>query len=60
VDRPRRRRSGKGIPAAMALGSLRSTFRALSRQRLGPGELVTQLSQTFLQDYARALSMNVN
>ena len=43
--------SGKGIPAAMALGSLRSTFRALSRQRLGPAELVTQLSQTFLQDW---------
>ena len=43
--------SGKGIPAAMALGSLRSMFRALCRQRLGPGELVTQLSQTFLQDW---------
>ena len=43
--------SGKGIPAAMALGSLRSTFRALSRQRLGPSELVTQLSQSFLQDW---------
>jgi hypothetical protein len=43
--------SGKGIPAAMALGSLRSTFRALSRQRLGPAEPVAQLSQTFLQDW---------
>ena len=43
--------SGKGIPAAMALGSLRSTFRALSRQHLGPAELVTQLSQAFLQDW---------
>ena len=43
--------SGKGIPAAMALGSLRSTFRALSRQGLRPAELVTQLSRTFLQDW---------
>jgi sigma-B regulation protein RsbU (phosphoserine phosphatase) len=43
--------SGKGIPAAMPLGSVRSTFRALSRQGLGPAELVTQLSQTFLRDW---------
>jgi serine phosphatase RsbU (regulator of sigma subunit) len=43
--------SGKGIPAAMALGSLRSTFRALARQRLAPAEIVTHLSAAFLQDW---------
>ena len=43
--------SGKGIPAAMALGSLRSTFRALSRQRLRPADLVAHLSTTFFQDW---------
>jgi serine phosphatase RsbU (regulator of sigma subunit) len=43
--------SGKGIPAAMALGSLRSTFRALARQRLPPAAIVTQLSSAFLQDW---------
>jgi serine phosphatase RsbU (regulator of sigma subunit) len=43
--------SGKGIPAAMALGSLRSTFRALARQRLAPAEMLGQLSQAFLEDW---------
>ena len=43
--------SGKGIPAAMALGSLRSTFRALARQRLGPAQILGQLSTAFLEDW---------
>jgi serine phosphatase RsbU (regulator of sigma subunit) len=43
--------SGKGIPAAMALGSLRSTFRALARQRLAPAEILGQLSTAFLEDW---------
>lgn len=43
--------SGKGIPAAMALGSLRSTFRALARQRLPPAEIAAQLSTLFLQEW---------
>jgi sigma-B regulation protein RsbU (phosphoserine phosphatase) len=36
--------SGKGIPAAMALGSLRATFRALSNEAGGPGALLTMMS----------------
>jgi serine phosphatase RsbU (regulator of sigma subunit) len=43
--------SGKGIPAAMALGSLRSTFRSLARQRLAPAEILGQLSTAFLEDW---------
>jgi serine phosphatase RsbU (regulator of sigma subunit) len=43
--------SGKGIPAAMALGSLRSTFRALVRQQLGPAQVLEQLSTAFLDDW---------
>jgi serine phosphatase RsbU (regulator of sigma subunit) len=43
--------SGKGIPAAMALGSLRSAFRALARQRLAPAEILGQLSTAFLEDW---------
>lgn len=43
--------SGKGIPAAMALGSLRSTFRALAAQRLPPAQILAHLSTTFLQDW---------
>jgi len=43
--------SGKGIPAAMALGSLRSTFRALAGQHLGPARLLAQLSTAFLRDW---------
>jgi serine phosphatase RsbU (regulator of sigma subunit) len=43
--------SGKGIPAAMALGSLRSTFRALARQQLAPAQIVGQLSTAFLKDW---------
>jgi sigma-B regulation protein RsbU (phosphoserine phosphatase) len=47
--------SGKGIPAAMALGTLRSTFRALARQRLRPSEIASHLSAEFLQDWRGAL-----
>jgi hypothetical protein len=43
--------SGKGIPAAMALGSLRSTFRALASQRLPPAQILNHLSSSFLQDW---------
>ena len=43
--------SGKGIPAAMALGSLRSTFRALAGQQLGPAQILAHLSSAFLQDW---------
>jgi sigma-B regulation protein RsbU (phosphoserine phosphatase) len=43
--------SGKGIPAAMALGSLRAAFRALARQRLSPGRIVRQLSSEFLKEW---------
>ena len=43
--------SGKGIPAAMALGLLRSTFRALARQQLAPAEILGQLSTAFFEDW---------
>jgi sigma-B regulation protein RsbU (phosphoserine phosphatase) len=43
--------SGKGIPAAMALGLLRSTFRTLARQRLQPAQIVTRLSEAFLEEW---------
>ena len=43
--------SGKGIPAAMALGSLRSTFRTLAHQRLTPSQIVTQLSAAFFDEW---------
>jgi serine phosphatase RsbU (regulator of sigma subunit) len=43
--------SGKGIPAAMALGSLRSTFRALAGQQLAPAQILTQLSAAFHEDW---------
>jgi len=41
--------SGKGVPAAMALGSLQSAFHALARQRLEPAQILTQMSGTFMQ-----------
>lgn len=43
--------SGKGIPAAMALGSLRAAFRSLARQRLQPAQMMTQLSADLLQEW---------
>jgi serine phosphatase RsbU (regulator of sigma subunit) len=47
--------SGKGIPAAMALGSLRSAFRALARQSSDPAHIVTQLSAGLYDDWRGAL-----
>jgi len=43
--------SGKGIPAAMALGSLRSAFRALGRQSSNPARIVTQLSAVLYEEW---------
>lgn len=43
--------SGKGIPAAMVLGSLRSTFRTLARQRLEPARILCDLSAALLQEF---------
>jgi serine phosphatase RsbU (regulator of sigma subunit) len=47
--------SGKGIPAAMALGSLRSAFRTLARQSSDPARIVTQLSADLYDDWRGAL-----
>jgi sigma-B regulation protein RsbU (phosphoserine phosphatase) len=46
--------SGKGIPAAMALGSLRSAFRALARQSSDPARIVTQLSTVLYEEWLGA------
>ncbi len=46
--------SGKGIPAAMALGSLRSSFRTLVRERCDPAGIVARLSATLYQDWLGA------
>ena len=43
--------SGKGIPAAMALGSLRSAFRALGRQSSDPARIVTHLSTVLYEEW---------
>jgi serine phosphatase RsbU (regulator of sigma subunit) len=43
--------SGKGIPAAMALGSLRSEFRALARQTSDPARIVAQLSTVLYEEW---------
>jgi serine phosphatase RsbU (regulator of sigma subunit) len=43
--------SGKGIPAAMALGSLRSAFRALARQGSDPAHVMTQLSSVLYEEW---------
>jgi serine phosphatase RsbU (regulator of sigma subunit) len=47
--------SGKGIPAAMALGSLRSAFRALARQSADPSQIVTSLSTVLYEEWRGAL-----
>jgi phosphoserine phosphatase RsbU/P len=44
--------SGKGIPAAMALGSLRAAFRALARQNFQPVQIVSQLSADLLVEWS--------
>ena len=43
--------SGKGVPAAMALGTLRAAFRALAHECADPAHIVTQLSATFYQEW---------
>jgi serine phosphatase RsbU (regulator of sigma subunit) len=43
--------SGKGISAAMALGSVRSAFRALARESREPARIVTQLSTTLYDEW---------
>ena len=43
--------SGKGIPAAMVLGSLRSAFRALARQSSDPARVVAQLSTVLYEEW---------
>ena len=43
--------SGKGIPAAMALGSLRSEFRALARDSSQPARILTQLSRVLYEEW---------
>ena len=43
--------SGKGIPAAMALGSLRCAFRALARQSPDPARIVAQLSAVLYEEW---------
>jgi serine phosphatase RsbU (regulator of sigma subunit) len=47
--------SGKGIPAAMALGSLRSAFRTLARQSADPAGIVTPLSTVLYEEWRGAL-----
>jgi sigma-B regulation protein RsbU (phosphoserine phosphatase) len=43
--------SGKGIPAAMALGSLRSAFRTLAGQSADPARIVAQLSTVLYEEW---------
>lgn len=43
--------SGKGIPAAMALTLLRSTFRTLAREGAGPAELATRLAAALYDEW---------
>jgi len=47
--------SGKGIPAAMALGSLRSAFRALARHSADPARIAAQLSAGLYDEWRGAL-----
>lgn len=43
--------SGKGIPAAMALGSLRAAFRTFVHQGNEPARIVSKLSAHFLREW---------
>jgi serine phosphatase RsbU (regulator of sigma subunit) len=43
--------SGKGIPAAMALTMLRSTFRTFAREGATPAELARRLSEAFYDEW---------
>jgi serine phosphatase RsbU (regulator of sigma subunit) len=47
--------SGKGIPAAMALGSLRSAFRTLARHSSSPARIVSQLSRVLYEEWGGEL-----
>ena len=47
--------SGKGIPAAMALGSLRSSFRAFARHSSDPARIVADLSAALYDDWRGSL-----
>ena len=44
--------SGKGIPAAMALSTLRAAFRAFARPGSAPGQVLTQLSDALHEQWA--------
>lgn len=44
--------SGKGIPAAMALSTLRASFRAVAHADAGPGQVLTQVSDTLHAQWA--------
>ena len=44
--------SGKGIPAAMALSTLRAAFRAFARPGRTPGDVLTQLSDALHEQWA--------
>jgi serine phosphatase RsbU (regulator of sigma subunit) len=46
--------SGKGIPAALALGTLRSRFRTLAHQGLAPADIVTHLSAALREEWSGA------
>ncbi|MEP7118356.1 MAG: PP2C family protein-serine/threonine phosphatase [Acidobacteriota bacterium] len=46
--------SGKGIPAAMALSTLRAAFRTIARPDVGPGALLTALSAMLHEQWAGA------
>jgi|RhiMethySRZTD1v2_1073278.scaffolds.fasta_scaffold00111_39 stage II sporulation SpoE-like protein len=47
--------SGKGIPAAMALGSLRSAFRTIARQSADPARIAAQLSAGLFDEWHGSL-----
>jgi serine phosphatase RsbU (regulator of sigma subunit) len=44
--------SGKGVPAAMALGLLRSIFRTLARELASPAQLVGRLSSALFEEWS--------
>jgi serine phosphatase RsbU (regulator of sigma subunit) len=44
--------SGKGVPAAMALGLLRSTFRTLARDIVSPAQLIGRLSSALFEEWS--------
>jgi serine phosphatase RsbU (regulator of sigma subunit) len=44
--------SGKGVPAAMALGLLRSIFRTLARELASPAQLVSRLSSALFEEWS--------